>query len=112
MLQHLYKGRMALMIGRAIRRRSTRGSAGIRKSLPLALREIQPAAPAVAEDVVDWNGKFRGPLEASPRIPVRSTTAPSSGPARFVLGIAEQAAFYGDGFFATTSSAEGALHCG
>lgn len=64
MLQHLSKGRMDLMLGR--------GNTGpvypwfgkdIRQSLPLALENYNLLHRLWHEDVVDWEGKFRTPLQ-------------------------------------------------
>ena len=69
---------------------------------PARDRELRPAAPLWREDVVDWEGKFRTPLQG-----FTSTPRPLDGVAPFVWHgsirtpeIAEQAAYYGDGFFA------------
>src|SRR3954469_7273529 len=103
MLQHLSKGRMDLMIGR--------GNTGpvypwfgqdIRQGLPLALENYNLLHRLWREDVVDWEGKFRTPLQG-----FTSTPRPLDGIPPFVWHgsirspeIAEQAAYYGDGFFA------------
>src|SRR5689334_5360293 len=103
MLQHLSKGRMDLMIGR--------GNTGpvypwfgrdIRQGLPLALENYNLLHRLWREDVVDADGKFRTPLQG-----FTSTPRPLDGIAPFVWHgsirtpeIAEQAAYYGDGFFA------------
>jgi putative FMN-dependent luciferase-like monooxygenase len=103
MLQHLSKGRMDLMLGR--------GNTGpvypwfgqdIRNGLPLALENYNLLHRLWREDVVDWKGKFRTPLQGFTAVP-----RPLDGVPPFVWHgsirspeIAEQAAFYGDGFFA------------
>src|SRR3954463_9415027 len=103
MLQHLSKGRMDLMVGR--------GNTGpvypwfgqdIRQSLPLALENYNLLHRLWREDVVDWEGRFRTPLQG-----FTSTPRPLDGVPPFVWHgsirspeIAEQAAYYGDGFFA------------
>ena len=102
MLQHLADGRVDLMLGR--------GNTGpvypwfgkdIRDGIDLALENYALLRRLWDEDVVDWSGRFRTPLQgftAAPR--------PLDGVAPFVWHgsirspeIAEQAAYYGDGFF-------------
>ncbi len=103
MLQHLSGGRMDLMMGR--------GNTGpvypwfgkdIRQGLPLAIENYALLHKLWREDVVDWEGKFRTPLQG-----FTATPRPLDGVAPFVWHgsirtpeIAEQAAYYGDGFFA------------
>ncbi|MGF3055688.1 LLM class flavin-dependent oxidoreductase [Microbacterium sp. YY-01] len=103
MLQHLSDGRMDLMMGR--------GNTGpvypwfgkdIRQGLPLAIENYALLHRLWREDVVDWEGQFRTPLQG-----FTSTPRPLDGVAPFVWHgsirtpeIAEQAAYYGDGFFA------------
>jgi putative FMN-dependent luciferase-like monooxygenase len=103
MLQHLSGGRADLMIGR--------GNTGpvypwfgkdIRQGLPLAIENYNLLHRLWREDVVDWEGQFRTPLQG-----FTSTPRPLDGVAPFVWHgsirtpeIAEQAAYYGDGFFA------------
>ncbi len=103
MLQHLSQGRADVMFGR--------GNTGpvypwfgkdIRQSLPLALENYNLLHRLWREDVVDWEGKFRAPLQG-----FTSTPRPLDDVPPFVWHgairtpeIAEQAAFYGDGFFA------------
>jgi putative FMN-dependent luciferase-like monooxygenase len=103
MLQHLSHGRMDVMFGR--------GNTGpvypwfgkdIRQSLPLALENYNLLHRLWHEDVVDFEGKFRTPLSG-----FTSTPRPLDDVAPFVWHgairtpeIAEQAAFYGNGFFA------------
>ena len=103
MLQHVSGGRMDLMLGR--------GNTGpvypwfgqdIRQGLPLAIENYALLRKLWTEDVVDWEGKFRTPLQG-----FTSTPRPLDGVAPFVWHgsirtpeIAEQAAYYGDGFFA------------
>src|SRR3954453_429313 len=103
MLQHLSKGRMDLMLGRG----NTAPvypwfGQDIRQGLPLALENYNLLHRLWREDVVDWEGKFRPPLQGFP-----STPRPLDDVPPFVWHgsirspeIAEQAAFYGDGFFA------------
>ncbi|MDT7786231.1 MAG: hypothetical protein QOF58_4650 [Pseudonocardiales bacterium] len=103
MLQHLSKGRMDLMLGRG----NTAPvypwfGQDIRQSLPLALENYNLLHRLWREDVVDWEGKFRTPLQG-----FTSTPRPLDDLPPFVWHgsirtpeIAEQAAFYGDGFFA------------
>ncbi|MFB7250421.1 LLM class flavin-dependent oxidoreductase [Microbacterium sp. NPDC056234] len=103
MLQHVSDGRTDIMIGR--------GNTGpvypwfgkdIRQGLPLAIESYNLLHRLWREDVVDWEGKFRTPLQG-----FTSTPRPLDGVAPFVWHgsirtpeIAEQAAYYGDGFFA------------
>ena len=103
MLQHLAKGRMDLMLGRG----NTAPvypwfGKDIRSSLPLALENYNLLHRLWTEDVVDFEGKFRTPLQG-----FTSTPHPLDDVAPFVWHgsirtpeIAEQAAYYGDGFFA------------
>ena len=103
MLQHLSKGRMDLMLGR--------GNTGpvypwfgqdIRQGLPLALENYNLLHRLWREDVVDWQGKFRTPLQGFTSIPRPLDDVPPfvwHGSIR-TPEIAEQAAYYGDGFFA------------
>ncbi|WP_067811993.1 LLM class flavin-dependent oxidoreductase [Actinomadura kijaniata] len=103
MLQHLADGRVDLMLGR--------GNTGpvypwfgkdIRDGIPLAVENYQLLHRLWREDVVDWEGRFRTPLQS-----FTSTPRPMDGVPPFVWHgsirspeIAEQAAYYGDGFFA------------
>ncbi|MFR9725463.1 LLM class flavin-dependent oxidoreductase [Streptomyces sp. MS19] len=103
MLQHLADGRVDLMMGR--------GNTGpvypwfgqdIRQGIPLAIENYALLHQLWREDVVDWEGRFRTPLQG-----FTSTPRPLDGVPPFVWHgsirspeIAEQAAFYGDGFFA------------
>ncbi|MEU6443950.1 LLM class flavin-dependent oxidoreductase [Streptomyces sp. NPDC047046] len=102
MLQHVADGRMDLMLGR--------GNTGpvypwfgkdIREGIPLAIENYALLHKLWHEDVVNWAGKFRTPLES-----FTSTPRPLDGVAPFVWHgsirspeIAEEAAYYGDGFF-------------
>ncbi|RKE66853.1 putative FMN-dependent luciferase-like monooxygenase [Dietzia kunjamensis] len=102
MLQHLAGGRIDLTMGR--------GNTGpvypwfgqdIRQGLPLAIENYELLHRLWHEDVVDWEGKFRTALQQ-----FTSTPRPLDGVSPFVWHgsirspqIAEQAAFYGDGFF-------------
>lgn len=103
MLQHLADGRVDLMLGR--------GNTGpvypwfgkdIRQGIPLAVENYALLHRLWHEDVVDWSGQFRTPLQG-----FTSTPRPLDDVAPFVWHgsirspeIAEQAAYYGDGFFA------------
>ena len=103
LLQHLAKGRMDLMLGR--------GNTApvypwfghdIRAVLPLALENYNLLHRLWREDVVDFEGRFRTPLQG-----FTSTPRPLDDVPPFVWHgsirtpeIAEQAAYYGDGFFA------------
>jgi putative FMN-dependent luciferase-like monooxygenase len=102
MLQHLAGGRVDLMMGR--------GNMGpvypwfgqdIRNGIALAYENYALLHRLWREDVVDWQGKFRTPLTG-----FTSTPRPLDGVPPFVWHgsirspeIAEQAAYYGDGFF-------------
>ena len=103
MLQHVSGGRTDLMLGR--------GNTGpvypwfgqdIRQGLPLAIEHYALLHKLWREDVVDWEGKFRTPLQG-----FTSTPRPLDDVPPFVWHgsirtpeVAEQAAYYGDGFFA------------
>ncbi|MEV2269732.1 LLM class flavin-dependent oxidoreductase [Nonomuraea africana] len=103
MLQHLADGRVDLMIGR--------GNTGpvypwfgkdIRDGIPLAIENYALLRRLWREEAVDWTGRFRTPLQG-----FTSTPRPLDGVPPFVWHgsirspeIAEQAAYYGDGFFA------------
>jgi putative FMN-dependent luciferase-like monooxygenase len=103
MLQHLVDGRVDLMLGRG----NTAPvypwfGQDIRNGIPLAIENYALLHRLWREDVVDWSGRFRTPLQA-----FTSTPRPLDGVPPFVWHgsirspeIAEQAAFYGDGFFA------------
>ncbi|MEW2630361.1 LLM class flavin-dependent oxidoreductase [Streptomyces sp. NPDC048389] len=101
-LQHLADGRVDLMTGR--------GNTGpvypwfgkdIREGMALAMENYALLHRLWREDVVDWEGKFRTPLQG-----FTATPRPLDGVPPFVWHgsirspeIAEQAAYYGDGFF-------------
>ena len=103
MLQHVSDGRMDVMMGR--------GNTGpvypwfgqdIRQGIPLAIENYALLHRLWREEYVDWEGKFRTPLQG-----FQSTPRPLDGVPPFVWHgsirspeIAEQAAYYGDGFFA------------
>jgi putative FMN-dependent luciferase-like monooxygenase len=102
LLQHLSGGRMDLTLGR--------GNTGpvypwfgedIRQGIPLALEKYELLHRLWREEFVDWSGKFRTPLQGFQSVP-----RPLDGVPPFVWHgnirspeIAEQAAYYGDGFF-------------
>ncbi|AHH19258.1 luciferase-like monooxygenase [Nocardia nova SH22a] len=102
MLQHLSGGRVDLMMGR--------GNTGpvypwfgkdIRKGVPMAIENYHLLRRLWRERVVDWQGEFRTPLQG-----FTATPAPLDDTPPFVWHgsirspeIAEQAAYYGDGFF-------------
>lgn len=102
MLQHLVGGRIDLMMGR--------GNTGpvypwfgkdIRQGIPLAIENYALLRRLWAEENITWEGNFRTPLRG-----FTSTPRPLDGQAPFVWHgsirspeIAEQAAYYGDGFF-------------
>ena len=101
-LQHLSGGRVDLMMGR--------GNTGpvypwfgkdIRDGIKLAIENYHLLRKLWREPVVNWQGQFRTPLQG-----YTSTPAPLDGTPPFVWHgsirspeIAEQAAYYGDGFF-------------
>jgi len=103
MLQHLADGRVDLMMGRG----NTAPvypwfGKDIRDGIALAIENYALLRRLWDEDVVDWEGRFRTPLRG-----FTSTPRPLDGVPPFVWHgsirspeIAEQAAFYGDGFFA------------
>ena len=103
MLQHLSKGRMDLMLGRG----NTAPvypwfGQDIRQSLPLALENYNLLHRLWRQDVVDWQGKHRTPLQGFTSVPRPLDDVPPfvwHGSIR-TPEIAEQAAYYGDGFFA------------
>jgi len=104
MLQHLAKGRVDLMLGRG----NTAPvypwfGQDIRQSLPLALENYNLLHQLWREDVVDAvDGSFRTPLQGFTSVPRPLDDVPPfvwHGSIR-TPEIAEQAAFYGDGFFA------------
>ena len=102
MLQHLADGRVDLMMGR--------GNTGAvypwfgkdtRDGIALAVENYALLRRLWREDVIDWQGRFRPPLRG-----FTSTPRPLDGVPPFVwhgsirsAEIAEQAAYYGDGFF-------------
>jgi putative FMN-dependent luciferase-like monooxygenase len=102
MLQHLAEGRVDLMMGR--------GNTApvypwfgydITQALPLAVEHYALLHRLWREDVVDWEGELRSPLRR-----FTATPRPLDGVPPFVWHgsirtpeIAEQAAYYGDGFF-------------
>ncbi|MFD1313013.1 CE1758 family FMN-dependent luciferase-like monooxygenase [Streptomyces kaempferi] len=102
MLQHVADGRVDLMMGR--------GNTGpvypwfgkdIRDGIALAVENYALLRRLWREDAVDWEGRFRTPLQS-----FTSTPRPLEGIPPFVWHgsirspeIAEQAAYYGDGFF-------------
>ncbi|WP_258342299.1 LLM class flavin-dependent oxidoreductase [Saccharopolyspora gregorii] len=102
MLQHLAGGRVDVMMGRG----NTPPvypwfGQDIRQGIPLALENYALLHRLWREDVVDWEGRFRTPLQG-----FTSTPRPLDGVPPFVWHgsirspeIAEQAAYYGDGFF-------------
>jgi putative FMN-dependent luciferase-like monooxygenase len=103
MLQHLAEGRVDVMLGR--------GNTGpvypwfgrdVRDGIPLAVENYALLRRLWREEDVDWEGKFRTPLRG-----FTSTPRPLDDVPPFVWHgsirspeIAEQAAYYGDGFFA------------
>lgn len=103
LLQHLVDGRLDLMLGRG----NTAPvypwfGQDIRQGLPLALENYNLLHRLWSEDVVDWEGQYRTGLQG-----FTSTPRPMDDVAPFVWHgsirtpeIAEQAAYYGDGYFA------------
>jgi putative FMN-dependent luciferase-like monooxygenase len=103
MLQHLADGRVDLMMGRG----NTEPvypwfGRDIRDGIPLAIENYHLLHRLWREEVLDWEGRFRTPLRS-----FTSTPRPLDGVPPFVWHgsirspeIAEQAAYYGDGFFA------------
>lgn len=103
LLQHLAAGRVDLMLGRGntVPVYPWFGQ-DIRQALPLALENYELLHKLWHNDVVDFEGNFRTPLRG-----FTSTPRPLDDVPPFVwhgsirtVEIAEQAAFYGDGFFA------------
>ncbi|MCP2339383.1 putative FMN-dependent luciferase-like monooxygenase [Actinomadura rupiterrae] len=102
MLQHLAEGRVDLMMGRG----NTAPvypwfGKDIRDGLDLAIENYHLLHRLWREDVVDWKGQHRTPLQG-----FTATPRPLDGVPPFVWHgsirspeIAEQAAYYGDGFF-------------
>ena len=103
MLQHLANGRVDLMLGRG----NTAPvypwfGKDIRDGIDLAIENYALLRRLWDEEVVDWEGRFRTPLQQ-----FTATPRPLDGVPPFVWHgsirspeIAEQAARYGDGFFA------------
>jgi len=103
MLQHLSKGRMDLMLGRGntVPVYPWFGQ-DIRNGVALALENYNLLHKLWREDVVDWQGKFRTPLQGFTSIPRPLDDVPPfvwHGSIR-TPEIAEQAAYYGNGYFA------------
>jgi putative FMN-dependent luciferase-like monooxygenase len=103
MLQHVAKGRLDLMVGRGntVPVYPWFGK-DIRQGVALALENYNLLHRLWREDVVDWEGSFRTPLQG-----FTSTPRPLDDVPPFVWHgsirtpeIAEQAAYYGNGFFA------------
>ena len=102
MLQHLAGGRVDLMMGRGNQAPVYPWfGQDIRQGIPLAIENYALLHRLWREDVVDWQGKFRTPLQG-----FTATPRPLDGIPPFVWHgsirspeIAEQAAYYGDGFF-------------
>src|SRR5665811_2405951 len=102
-LQHLADGRVDLMMGRG----NTPPvypwfGKDIAQGIPLAIENYHLLRRLWDEEVVSWEGKFRTPLQGFTAVP-----RPLDGVPPFVWHgsirspeIAEQAAYYGDGFFA------------
>jgi putative FMN-dependent luciferase-like monooxygenase len=103
MLQHLSKGRMDLMVGRGntVPVYPWFGK-NIREGVALALENYNLLHRLWREDVVDWEGAFRTPLQGFTAIPRPLDDVPPfvwHGSIR-TPEIAEQAAYYGNGYFA------------
>jgi putative FMN-dependent luciferase-like monooxygenase len=103
MLQHLSDGRTDLMLGRGNTAEVYPWfGQDLRQGIPLAIENYHLLHRLWTEEVVTWEGKFRTPLHN-----FTSTPRPMDDIAPFVWHgsirspeIAEQAAYYGDGFFA------------
>ena len=103
MLQHLSNGRMDLMLGRGntVPVYPWFGK-DIREGVALALENYNLLHRLWREDVVDWEGSFRTPLQGFTSIPRPLDDVPPfvwHGSIR-TPEIAEQAAYYGNGYFA------------
>ncbi|KQW78281.1 5,10-methylene tetrahydromethanopterin reductase [Devosia sp. Root413D1] len=103
MLQHLAKGRVDLMLGRGntVPVYPWFGQ-DIRNGVALALENYNLLHRLWREDVVDWQGKSRTPLQGFTAIPRPLDDVPPfvwHGSIR-TPEIAEQAAYYGNGYFA------------
>jgi putative FMN-dependent luciferase-like monooxygenase len=103
MLQHVAKGRLDLMVGRGntVPVYPWFGK-DIRQGVALALENYNLLHNLWRKDVVDWDGQFRTPLQG-----FTSTPRPLDDVPPFVWHgsirtpeIAEQAAYYGNGYFA------------
>ncbi|MEV7028110.1 LLM class flavin-dependent oxidoreductase [Kitasatospora sp. NPDC093558] len=104
MLQHLADGRVDLALGRG----NTAPvypwfGKDIRQGIPLALENYELLHRLWREEELDWEGRFRTPLRG-----FTATPRPLDGVPPFVWHasirspeIAVQAAYYGDGFFAS-----------
>jgi putative FMN-dependent luciferase-like monooxygenase len=103
MLQHVADGRLDLMVGRGntVPVYPWFGK-DIREGVALALENYNLLHRLWREDVVDWEGRFRTPLQGFTSIPRPLDDVPPfvwHGSIR-TPEIAEQAAYYGNGFFA------------
>src|ERR1700739_3689602 len=103
MLQHLANGRVDLMLGRGntVPVYPWFGK-DMGRGLELALENYNLLHRLWREGVVDWEGTFRTPLQGFTAIPRPLDDVPPfvwHGAIR-TPEIAEQAAYYGDGFFA------------
>ncbi|MCU1513859.1 MAG: luxA 1 [Microbacteriaceae bacterium] len=103
MLQHLSGGRLDLMLGRGNTAEVYPWfGKDLRDGIALAIENYALLHRLWREEAVDWEGRFRTPLRG-----FTSTPRPLDDSPPFVWHgsirspeIAEQAAFYGDGFFA------------
>jgi putative FMN-dependent luciferase-like monooxygenase len=101
-LQHLAEGRVDLMLGRGNTAEVYPWfGKDIRQGIALALENYALLRRLWDEEVVNWEGRFRTPLRG-----FVATPRPLDGVPPFVwhgsirsTEIAEQAAYYGDGFF-------------
>jgi putative FMN-dependent luciferase-like monooxygenase len=103
MLQHVARGRLDLMVGRgnSVPVYPWFGK-DIRDGVALALENYNLLHRLWREDVVDWEGRFRTSLQGFTATPRPLDDVPPfvwHGSIR-TPEIAEQAAFYGNGFFA------------
>jgi putative FMN-dependent luciferase-like monooxygenase len=102
MLQHLADGRVDLMLGRGnMAPVYPWFGQDIRQGIPLAIENYALLHRLWRDEVVDWQGRFRTALQG-----FTATPRPLDGVPPFVWHgsirspeIAEQAAYYGDGFF-------------
>jgi len=107
MLQHVSAGRMDIMLGRGTAGTARQSSNGSDLGLDLALENYHLLYRLWHEENVDWEGQFHAPI-----VDFTATPRPLDGVPPFVWHggvsspeVADQAAFYGDGFMVNTLSA-------